>query len=266
MKKGMSELEQRLYFTLGAREKRVYGISDIVHILKISKYHARNIASGLVRKGAAERVKSGLFVRVPESVILEEGPYREDMVIIASKLCKEYFISNYTALRLNGLANRYSNMVYISSPVHQRSVTFHTNTFRFIKIKRERFFGVHTLKYYNEEVAVSDIERTIIDVIGKPRLSGGLIEAVNCLKNLVSIKEKVLLDYLALFNNKKTARIIGYLLCNLASIEISDIFRKKIKELSGKSKYYIDQKRGGFFEKEWNLIIPYELRKELNDQ
>ena len=264
MNKGMSELEQRFYFTLGEQGKRFFGINDIEAILHISPNHARNLASDLAKKGISERVKRGLYVRVPESVILKKSPFKEDMILIASHLCEEYFLSHYSALQLHNLTDRYSNTVYLSSPKHQRNLTFYDNYYRFVKITKESWFGIGTMDYYNRKIKVSDLERTIIDVVDRPMLSGGWTEVIECLKNLESIDEKKLLHYIKRYNNKKTARIIGYLISHLLEDTISNNFKKQIKKISGNYNYYIDKEEKGSYVKEWNLIIPNAITKGLN--
>jgi len=45
----MSDLEQRLYFALGEKEKRVFTIQDITTVLNVSSQHARNLAARMVQ-------------------------------------------------------------------------------------------------------------------------------------------------------------------------------------------------------------------------
>lgn len=263
---GMSDMEQRLYFTLDNRDQRVFTVKDIIEILQTSEYRARNIASFMVKKGAAERVKPGLFARVPPHIILDKKNYHEDAILIASKLIDEYFLSHYTAIQIHGLADRYSSYVYISSTSHQRSLKYHNNQIKFIKINPNRNFGVTEIEYNKEMILVSDLERTIIDIVDRPRLSGGWIEVIDCLRNLDSIDDTKLLKYLKEFNNKKTARIVGYLLDCLSNIDLPTSFNKQLHDFSGENKYYIDKNSPGSKVKEWNLVVPSRIRKEFNDQ
>ncbi len=262
----MSELEQRLYFSLAEKDRRVFNVKDIVCILDISEFHARNIASSLVKKGAVERIKPGLFSRVPENIIQNKKLYHEDAIMIATMLCDPYYISHFTALVIHGLANRYSDTVYISSPIHQRDLDYHDNFIKFIGVNPERMFGIESRSYFNEEIKVSDLERTLLDIINRPLLSGGWIEVIDSIKNIDEIDEKRLIDHIRKFDNKKTARITGYFLENIDNVELSEKIKNDIGSFSGTNKYYIDRSTGGSLDREWELIVPDNIRRELNDK
>jgi len=192
----MSGLEQKLYFYLGEKDKRVFTIKDIVQILNISYAHSRNIASNIVKKNVIERIKPGLFVRIPESVILDKQQYTEDAILIAAKATKESFLSYYTALTIHGLSERYTTQIYVTTTTHQRKIKYHNITINYIQTIPKNYFGTTIIKYSNDNIRISDVERTIIDVINKPRYAGGWTETINCLKNIDEIDYKKLIIYL----------------------------------------------------------------------
>ncbi len=264
MFKSMSGLEQQLYFSLGEKDQRVFTIQDIKKILNISLAHARNLASDMVKKNYTERVKSGLFVRIPESVIFNKQQYTEDAVLIAAKSTKKAYLSHYTALTIHGLAERYTTQLYITTTKHQRNINYHEIKIKFIKTIPEKFFGYKTMIYSNEKIQVSDLERTIIDVISKPKYAGGWIETINCLKNLDEINYKQLISYLKEYNNKTTARKIAYIINNLNNLNPSQKTIEKIKELSGAHDLYFDTTKTGTYNQNWNLIIPEKITETIN--
>jgi len=256
-------MEQRFYFSLEEKKQRIFSIKDIIDILNISEFRARNIASSMVKKGAVERVKPGLFSRIPANIIIDKKQFHEDAIIIASKLSNNYFISHYTASRIHGFAERYSNHVYISTITHQRNLEYHNNLIKFVKIDPKRLFGIEKINYLNDTIMVSDVERTLIDIINRPKLSGEWIEVINTIMNIQKIDQQKLIQYLLKFNNKKTARITGYLLDQIEYFDISDEFNEQIIEFSGNNKFYINKTSKSKLVKEWNLIVPIKIRKEL---
>ena len=260
----MSNLEQQLYFSLGEKEKRVFTIQDIADALNISLAHARNLASNMTKKNVIERVKSGLFVRIPESVILDKKLYKEDALLIASKSLHNAFLSHYTALSLHGIAERYTTQIYVSTPQHQRDIIYHNIHIRFIAVIPERFFGIKTINYSNEKIKISDYERTILDVINRPRYAGGWSEVIGCLQNLEKIDWKNLLIYTMKFGNKTLARRVGYIMDNLENISLPSNVKKNIVKFSGKNIYYFDSTKEGDFEPEWNMVIPKKLQDAIH--
>ena len=264
MFKSMSGLEQQLYFHLGERDQRVFTIQDIKKILNISQAHARNIASDMVKKNATERVKPGLFVRIPESVILDKQQYTEDAILIAAKSTKKAFLSYYTALTLHGLAERYATQIYVTTTKHQRNIKYHEIKINYIKTIPKKFFGYRTINYSNENIQVSDLERTIIDVIDKSKYAGGWNETINCLKNLDEINYKQLLTYLKKSNNKTIARKTGYIIDNLNNLNPSQKILKEIQKLSGSNDLYFDTTKKGIYDQKWNLIIPEDTKETIH--
>jgi predicted transcriptional regulator of viral defense system len=264
MFKSMSGLEQRLYFRLGEKDQRVFTIQDIKKLLNISISHARNIASDMVKKNVAERAKSGLFVRIPESVILDKQQYTEDAILIAVKSTNKAFLSHYTALTIHGLAERYTNQIYNTTTKHQRNIKYHEIKINYIKTIPKKFFGYKTMTYSNERIKISDLERTIIDVINKPKYAGGWNETINCLKNFDKINYIKLIGYLKKFNNKTITRKTGYILEKLNNLNPSQKTIEEIKELSGSNNLYFDTTKKGIYDQKWNLIIPENIIEAIN--
>jgi predicted transcriptional regulator of viral defense system len=263
MFKAMSDREQVLYFKFIEMGQRIFTINDIEAILSISDYQASNVASALVKKGVAERIKGGLYARIPESVILSQESYREDSIIVASHLVEEYYLSHLTAMKLHGLSNAYSSTIYITTVSHQRNINYHGNEIRFVHTTMDRMFGTVEKEYFNSKVHVSDLERTIIDVIDRPNLSGGWNEIVLALKNIETIDTVKMMDHLSRFGKKKTIRIVGYLVDGLLKEGI-DLPKPLIMKISGNSRLYMDRNTGGSLNKEWNLIVPDIMKEELN--
>jgi predicted transcriptional regulator of viral defense system len=264
MFKSMSGLEQRLYFHLGEKDQRVFTIQDVKKILNVSFAHARNIASDMVKKNAIERVKYGLFVRIPESVILDKQQYTEDAILIAAKSTKKAFLSHYTALTLHGLAERYTTQIYITTTKHERNIKYHEIKIKYIKTIPKKFFGYKKITYSNEQIQISDLERTIIDVINKPKYAGGWNETINCLKNIDKIDYKTLLSYFERISNKTITRKTGYILDNLYNLNPPQKINEEIKKISGLNNLYFDTQKNGIYDKKWNLIVPKNIIEAIN--
>ncbi len=259
----MSDMEQRLYFTLGEKGERVFTIKDIANVLDISPQHARNLAAHMANKNAIERVKPGLFVRIPENVILDKRLYKEDAILIADKVAERGFLSHYTALSLHGLAERYANRVYVTTCGHQRDIRYHEIDIHFVTVIPKRFFGMKTVPYSDSTITIADRERTILDAVYAPRYSGGWSEVIKCLKNLEAVDWERLQLYLVKYGSKNLARRVGYLMEKLDNVPLPDDAKERMRQFSGNSVYYFDRLGGGSLEKGWNLIVPDRIRRAL---
>ena len=86
-------------------------------------------------------------------------------------------------------------------------------------------------------------------------------EVVANLEMVTNLQEERLLYYLSAYNNQFLYQKTGFLLEDKkAQLGLSNAFFDECKNKIGKSKRYLskDYKQGNF-QKEWNLIIPYEL-------
>lgn len=260
----MSSQEQQLYFALGGKNKRVFSLQDIIDTLNISPQHARTLASKMVKKQVAERVKPGLFVRIPESIILDKHLYKEDAVLIAVKSFHNAFLSHYTALSFYGLAERYSTQIYVTIPQHKRDIFYHEILIKFVHVIPQRFFGINTIEYSNEKIQISDLERTILDIINRPNYAGGWSEIIACLKNLEQINWKNLIKYMKRFENKVLTRRIGYIFDSLDTIPFPETIKNEIKKYSGNNIYYFDPTRKGVLHHEWNIVVPIAITEAFH--
>jgi predicted transcriptional regulator of viral defense system len=252
----MSGLEQILYFSLVQKDQRVFTIQDVTTILQVTADHARNITSSMVKKNVAERIKPGLFVRIPESIILDKKQYTEDAVLIAAKVNPNGYLSHYTALSLHGLAERYITDVYVTTTKHHRKITYHEIMIHYIQSIPSHFFGFTTIPYLNGYINVSDIERTVLDVVTRPMYAGGDVEMIQCLQNVDEIDYKKLVQYVKRFNSKITARKVGYLLDTLKNMKPPQTILQELKDFSGSNTYYFNTTQSGVFESKWQLIVP----------
>lgn len=49
--------------------------------------------------------------------------------------------------------------------------------FRFIRVAKQKFFGVETVQAGNKQACVTDREKTILDALDHPEYCGGMTEA-----------------------------------------------------------------------------------------
>lgn len=176
----------------------------------------------MVHLGKLIKLNRGLYHIVPLNA--NALNFIPDWHLVAKYLMKgkKYYIGYYSAMQIHGLITQPSNTEIIVSPIQAtKSKKYIQNTeFQFVTVKRQNMFGIEN-KFINDhdKVKVSDLEKTLVDILTKPHLSGGMIEIG---KAIFETKDKInlsiLLDYLT--RNDSNAAIKRYLfLCDLLSIE-----------------------------------------------
>ncbi len=129
-------------------------------------------------RGAAARLKSGLYVLVPFE-LGRERRYPGNPLVVALEIVRgqDYYLSHATAMGIHGMTTQPQLVVIVSTPRPRRSLTVQGVEFRFVRCQRRRLFGLTDhWATKQEKVRVSDPERTIIDGLKQPGHCGGLTE------------------------------------------------------------------------------------------
>lgn len=167
-----------LVTTLHERSRAVFRLEDVRDITGLSETSARSFVRKLVDRGVAARLKPGLYVLVPFE-LGRERRYTGNPLIVAREIMhgEDYYLSHATAMEIHGMTTQPQLVVMVSTPSPRRSVTALGVEFRFVRCRRRHLFGLaeHWVTK-QEQVRVSDLERTIIDGLKQPEHCGGLTE------------------------------------------------------------------------------------------
>lgn len=179
---GLSDTEASLLTTLAARDKDIFTTDDAYDVLGEGRA-TRETLERLADKGWLERVEKGKYLIVP----LEAGPDRswtEDAFVIAHHLVEPGAVAYWTALNHWNLTEQVPRVTYVQTPARKenRRPEVLGMQFRIVRIKRERFFGLHRFTAGDTAVEVTDREKTVIDCLDRPELSGGVVEVAGGLR------------------------------------------------------------------------------------
>jgi len=234
----LSGMEQKLYFTLEAEDERVVNANRVMKILNVSQMHAYNLLKSMYEKGALDKVKSNLYVRVPAHIVHNRGNYIE-------------------------LAQQYTKTFYISTIRPIRKITYHGNVIRPVTLIQKRFFGFREMKYENETVMASDLERTVVDVVNRPEYAGGYEEILRCMLDVEKLNWQRLLIYIDKMEEKILVNRIGYMFELLRKqVRTPDFFLKSLQKRISENIYSFEQ-RSGTFNRKWRIIVDERLEKAV---
>ena len=205
----------KLVTRLHERSRTLFHLEDVRTITGLSHASARSFVRKLVDRGVAARLKPGLFVLVP----FELGQARQYLgspLVVARELMhgQDYYLSHATAMELHGMLTQPQLVVTVTTPKPRRSVTTLGVPFRFIHCQRRQLFGLteHWVTK-QEQVRVSDPERTIIDGLKQPEYCGGVTEVAKGLwMRRQDLNVDTLLGYAKRIGVGAVLRRLGFLL------------------------------------------------------
>ena len=145
---------------------------------KYRKYLCR-LLSDMVENGLLCKVSRYIFHIVP---LADPASYVPDGHQMAKYLMhnKEYYIGYYSAMQIHGLILQRQDsreIVVTKQQIKPAIRKIKGIEFQFVYHTGKRFFGyINTWINQFEKAMVSDLEKTIVDAVGKPQLCGGIIE------------------------------------------------------------------------------------------
>ena len=205
----------RLVTTLYEENRPVFRIGDIQRILDTKEVTARDLARKLVDRAVASRLKPGLYILVPFE-LGKEREYMGNPLVVARELNDgaDYYLSHGTAMVIHGMVTQPRLVYHVTTLTKRRPITIMGAEFRFLTSRKEYFFGLaaHWVTK-QEQVRISDPERTIIDGLRMPEYCGGLTELA---KGLWIKKETLdvgkLVTYALRMEIGSVIRRLGYLM------------------------------------------------------
>jgi len=177
----LSDAEASFLTTLAARDKEIFTTEDAYEELGEGR-STRDALDRLVEKGWLERIEKGKYLIVP----LEAGPDRiwsEDALVLAGHLVSPSMVAYWSALNYWNLTEQVPRITYVQTTARKenRRPEVLGMKFRIVRVKPEKFFGGHRYHSGDSPVQVTDREKTIVDCLDRPELSGGVAEAAKAL-------------------------------------------------------------------------------------
>ncbi len=171
--RSLSSNEARAILALEADRREVVTLADLQKLVGTTPGYARKLAHELVGKGWLERTRRGVYLLNPAQHGPDALPDR-DPLRLGSRLADPYYFAYATAAELHGLLPQAGSVYYVATPQRSGLRPFGPSQFRLVHQARSRFFGTEPLRRRGRELVVSDLERTILDCVDRPDLSGGM--------------------------------------------------------------------------------------------
>ncbi len=178
---------------------------DVSQALQVGRDDASRLLSRWTKQGLLKRVSRGLYVPVSLESAGSEHVLTDPWVLVPA-LYEPCYIGGRTAAEYWDLTEQIFRdiVVLTSSPIRSRSQRKHGTIFTIKKISSNHLFGTTTIWRSRTKVLVSDIHKTIIDMLMYPELGGGIQHVADSLRTYFSHEDRdvrKLLDYAKLSNN-----------------------------------------------------------------
>lgn len=213
--KTLGPVSGELLLSLSAMGKSIFTIADAQAVTGKPYKSTAALLGQLARKKWLVRLKPGKYLIVPLEAGLEGIPMVDRYVIAREVLSPlPHYISHYSALELHEMTTQPVNVVYATVPRQRARRTIAGNKYRFIYANSRAFWGWESRWVTeDEQVNISDIEKTLLDCAAQPHLCGGIGELAKGLwLRKDDLDESRLVAHAQRLNHKAATKRIGFLL------------------------------------------------------
>lgn len=217
-------------------------------------------------KGRILPIRRGLYASVPPGH--DPATYAVDPCLVAARMADGAVLAYHTALEYHGKAySIYNRMVYASD---SRSPTARFRGNEYVRVPHPSalrtsgkiMLGVDSYQREGVTVRVTNLERTLVDVLDRPEVSGSWEEIWRSLEMVEFFDLGRVVQYVEHLNNATTAAKVGfYLSQHRDTLMVDDDIFAKLKRLIPKQPHYMNRssRTGCRLNTEWNLLVPQEL-------
>ena len=218
------------------------------------------------KAGRVVRVRRGVYAVIPSGA--DADSYPVDPFLVAAKLTPDSVLSHHTALEFHGKAYSVHTHFTYSASRPLGSLTFRGHVFQGTRFRQallrlgKEHFGVSTSERSGQKLKVTSLERTLVDVLDRPDLSGSWEEIWRSLESVEFFDLDKVVEYALLLGNATTGAKVGFFLDqHRETLMVEDRHLHVLQDMRPKQPHYMDRskRKSGRFVSEWNLVVPREV-------
>lgn len=227
---------------------------------------AANVTSLLrhhLRAGNIKRVSREVFAAVPAH--LAAGRMVIDRFAAASKLRHDGVLGFHSALELHGIAYSEFNEVQLISAGRTELVDLPFGACRFVAPPKAMVVAgrvdclTMTMDRQGVVIRLTTAERTVVDVLHRPDLAGGVEEVLQSLELVRYLDPAKVADYVELLDNRSLASVAGWWLEKRRSaLAVTDDVLARLRARLPRSKHYALGAEPGraVLVEPWRVLLP----------
>jgi len=218
-------------------------------------------------------IRRGLYAVVP--IHSDPKLYQVDPYLVASKVKPDSVLAFHTALEVHGKAySIFRRFTYFSA---HRTAPFKFQSNEYVRVappsvhsKRSMSgIGIKTITRSGVYVNVTSLERTLVDVLDRPDLSGSWEEIWRSLGSVEYFDVEQVIKYTRTLKNATTAAKVGFFLDqHKDQLLLDGAYITPLRRLVPRQPHYLERanRKDCKFVPEWNLMVPNRILNKVWDE
>ena len=248
----------------------VFTVAELIDFLKKNGSGNRLTRTALLahhqKQGHILSIRRGVYAVVPAGSVPQTYPV--DPYLAASKMAETAVLAYHTALEFYGKAySVYGKFIFLTDRLYLskkfRSYQFCGVPFpKALRDKKQKFFGVNTAERSGISLKVTGMERTLVDVLDRPKLSGAWEEIWRSLEMVEFFDLDKVVKYTLLLGNATTTAKVGFFLeQHQKALMVTGRHLKLLRKHRPKHPHYMVRRsrKEGRFLSDWNLVVPLRI-------
>jgi|ERR1700674_424174 len=198
-----------------SRAGRLIRVEDVMTTLAMDRKSAAKTLARWYAQGRLQRVGHGLYTAIPLDARATEQVLEDPWILVPS-LFDAAYIGGWTAAEHWDLTEQLFRdiLVFTTKAVRTRKRDIHGITFLLRHIQPNALFGTRNIWRGQIKVQVSDVHRTIIDMLADPSIGGGIRHVADCFAAYFRHKDanpETLIQYAEKLGNGAVFKRMGFL-------------------------------------------------------
>ena len=193
----------------------VIHVDDVVKALQLDRIAAAQRLSRWTEQGWLRRVGRGAYVAASIDTMGSDHVLDDPWVLVPALYAPAY-IGGRTAAEHWDLTEQIFKDIFVmtAQAVRQKHQERHGTVFSLKHVEQRKIFGTKSVWRHQTKVPVSDVHRTIVDMLDDPAVGGGIQHVSDCLATYLRRSDRddiKLVEYATQLGNGAVFKRLGFL-------------------------------------------------------
>lgn len=265
--RGISKDHRALLSRLHRTFQSPFSSREAAECLALPSNRTNRLLAYWAARGWLSRIRRGVYITVPLDAI-NPSKWVVDPWLIAKKLFSPCYIGGWSAAEHWGLTEQIFRDIVVFTSLDTRYRKHEVKNTKYLVVTIPSDLISNTVQVWreSERVAVSNPARTLVDILDKPELGGGIKHISQIASELLSgdyKDETAIIEILRNWGNRTVCKRLGYIIehCHLDAPDVLSFCMMNIS--AGYSRLDPSIAKKGILTRRWMLEINSTLSSDI---